>query len=468
MLTTLKMIFSLFTPAERRSLFWLAPAVALMALLEVAGIASVTPFLALIADPDKVNEIGALYWLYTQFGFADLRAFLIFLGLSALAMLALSNAVSAGTMWLLFRFSHARNHSISARLLGHYLSRPYPFFVTRNTSELAQTILSEVHQVVNGVVIAALMIVARIVAVTFIAALLVAASPSLALAATLLIGGSYAAVYALTRRRLAYTGKARVRANAERFRAVHEAFGAVKALKLGGREGRFLERFSTPSERFAHYMAVNQTLAHLPRYALETVAFGGILLVVIYFLAAGRDLAQALPLIGLYAFAGYRLLPSVQLIFSSAANIRFHHAALTLLYDELETAFGGDGAITPTSTPTFTHDNLAPLPFRERLEVRGLAYHHPGRERATLNEITLSIRPGESVAFVGTTGSGKTTLVDVLIGLLPPSKGTLALDGQPLIGNTLKRWQRAIGYVPQHIYLSDDTVAANIALRRTG
>ncbi len=447
-------ILELLSPSERRSLYLLFPAVIATGFLEVAGIASIVPFLSLVSNPAVIQENRWLKVAYDWLGFGNANQFLIFLGSAALVILTLSNVFTAFTTYYLTRFSHMRGYTLSKRLLIRYISQPYTFFLGRNTAHLGTSLLTEVQQVVLGVIVPGMKMISKIIITLFIVGLLFIADPVLALTVTLSLGGVYGFLIVLSRRKLRKIGKVRLSANRQRFKVAGEAFGGIKDLKLLGREQPFIDQFSASSKRYASTQATGRVISDMPRYALETIAFGGIVLIVIYLLASGQNIAQALPLIGLYAFSAYRLMPALQQVFMGITTIRFNVASLNSLYKD----FRGDDPATPPARETLTA-----LPFERELTLQNLTFAYPETERPAVQDLSCQIGANTSVAFVGHTGSGKTTLIDVILGLLEPQQGTLAVDGEPLSKDNLANWQKSIGYVPQHIYLSDDTIASNIA-----
>lgn len=452
---TIRRLFDLLTPHERRRLLLVFGAVLLNAIVEVAGIASVVPFLTLVANPDAVQSNALLQWLYRTLGFSSTHWFLLFLGFIVLGVIVASNAVAALSTWAMLRFSWMRNHSLSRRLLASYLHRPYAFFLDQNTAMLGRNILMETQQVVNGLLIPGMQTLARGFVILFILAFLLILNPLLALIMTFALGSAYGAIYMLVRRRLARIGRERVEANTQRFKVANEAFGAIKLIKLLGKDRLFVERYTDSSFRYSDRMATGALISMVPRFALEAIAFGGILVVVLYLLGTQRELSQVLPLIGLYAFAGYRLMPALQTIFSGATQVRFNLASLNILHEALE------GTTTPEAPSA---EPIAPLPFHHRLDLENVTFRYPSAGGPVIEGLDLSIPVGASVGFAGRTGSGKTTIVDLILGLLEPTSGTLWVDGEAITDATRRRWQRDLGYVPQEIYLTDDTIARNIAL----
>ncbi len=453
-IATVRKILQLLSPGERRSLYLLLPAIIVMGFLEVVGIASITPFLALVSNPAAVQENRWLVLVYDLLGFSTTDQFLIFLGVAALVVLTFSNAFAAFTTYHLTRFSYMRGYTLSKRLLERYLSQPYAFFLGRNTAHLGTSLLTEVQQVVTNIIVPGMKLIAKAIVTLFIVGLLFVVDPVLALTVTGSLGLIYGVLIVASRRKLRKIGKVRLAANRRRFKVAGEALSGIKDLKLLGREQLFIDQFSASARRYASTQSTGNLISNLPRYALETVAFGGIVLIVIYLLARGQEIGQALPLIGLYAFSAYRLMPALQQIFIGVTTIRFNMPALNLLHQELR----GPDPVVQAERST-----LQALPFGRELALEGLTFSYPDTERPAVDNITIRIEAFSSVAFVGHTGSGKTTLIDVILGLLEPQAGALRVDGVVLTPEVLPNWQKSIGYVPQQIYLADDTVAHNVA-----
>jgi ABC-type bacteriocin/lantibiotic exporter with double-glycine peptidase domain len=451
--SAVRKVYSLLSASERKHVLLLVPMITVMALMQVVGVASVTPFLALVANPAAIEENGMLSTMYSVLGLQSYDSFLLFAGFGALLLLLLSNAFSALTEWVLLRFSWRLNHELSKRILERYLRKPYVFFLSQNTSRLGKNLLSEVKQVVKGFIVSGMKLVANGFVGLFILILLVTVNPLLALVAVGTLGGAYGLIFLTVRKRLAAIGTKRSYNDRERFKTASEALSGAKEIKLLGKEGTFLDFYAVPSKRYSRYMANHQVISTLPRYGLETIAFGGMILIVLYLLTTGKGLANVLTLLGLYAFASFRLMPALQHIFRSLTDMRFSAPAVDLIHqdiDDREFRFPPDRTKVP------------PLEFKEFFELRNVIFSYPGSP-PVLSKFNLRVEAKTSVALVGATGSGKTTTVDLLLGLLTPEQGALVVDGVPVTADKLPGWQANLGYVPQEIYLADQTVAQNIA-----
>jgi len=450
----IKKILKLLTERERKRLFMLFGVMMISAIVEVAGIASIMPFLALITNPDMIQDNKILNYFYTVLNFKSTNSYLIFIGAIVLVILIVSNLLVFVTQWGLARFSWMRSHSVSRRLLYNYLYQPYKFFLNQNTSLLGKNILSEVSLVVKGVFIPLLEIFSRGIVTLFIFTMLVTVEPILAFSLIFILGGAYILTYRLIKQKLNIRGKIRHRSNAERFKAINEAFGDIKLVKLMGYENFFIKRYSKPSDEHAKVNATTQIIELIPRYIMEILAFGGIIIVVLYLLATGKGLGEFLPIIGLYAFSMYRLLPSIQLIFSGTATIRFNLKGLDALYYDM---YSFNNVEVDASNRT-----IEAISFRKELKFEDITFIYPEANKPIIKDLSIKININTSVAFVGATGAGKTTVANIILGLLKPYSGRITVDGIEINDENLRSWQMNLGYIPQDIYLQDDTIMRNI------
>lgn len=452
---TITKVRDILPPSQRRYAVWLLIMSAVSALLEAAGVVSIVPFMMVASNPEILHQNNWLGQLYQVSGFSSDNHFLFLLGAITFVVLVAGNAFKALTSWLINRFTHLSGHEISMRLNRAYLAQPYEYFLTHHSADLGKNVLAEVQQVTSGVLRPGMTAITRLVAALCIAALLLATNPLIALVVVAVLGGAYGAIYGGTRLYLSRIGQERYSANRERFHVMSEAFAAVKDLKLKGSESAYAARYERPSLRFAQLQSANQSLSELPRYGLEVVAFGGILLIVLYLLIAHDGLGNALPIIALYAFAGYRMLPTLQEVFAGFAKMRFNKPALDRLHKDLM-----------EKVPDLSSKDrpVDPLPFSKRILLDRIDYSYPSGNGPVLQNLSIEIPHGSRVAFIGQTGAGKSTIVDLILGLLIPTSRSVVVDETPLRDpETIRRWQRQIGYVPQHIFLADDTIAANIA-----
>ncbi|WP_019023429.1 MULTISPECIES: ABC transporter ATP-binding protein [unclassified Thioalkalivibrio] len=456
MFGTLRKLNALLHPRDRRKVGLLVILMIITAFMQTVGVASVMPFLAVLSDPDMVHGHALLSEAYNTLGFESTGEFLYFLGMAAFVMFMLGTLLQALTQWSITRFSHMQQYELSRRLMADYLRRPYTFFLHRNSGDLAKTILQETTHAISGALMPAMRLVSQGLLAISLIVLLILVEPWLALTVALGLGSVYAAIYVVARIWLNRIGQDRVEANRERFTAAAEAFAGAKEIRLLGRERDYLERYRHPSRRYARHQANAVLLQDTPQYAIEAIAFGGVLLLVLYLMAGDGGLAQALPLLGLYALAGKQLIPAFQKIFQNVAALRFNFAAVDNILKDLGDR-GGD-ILPPRGEAS------AALSPQQAIRVEGVTYRYPQHDRVALDHLSLEIPARTTIGLVGSSGAGKSTLVDVLLGLLEPDEGAIVVDGQPLTAANVRQWQAALGYVPQHIFLADQSVAANIAL----
>ncbi len=453
----IKKILKLLTRRERKRLYLLFVAMTISALIEVAGIASIIPFLSLITDPTIIERNSILNWLYTVLGFQNYDNFLIFSGIVVLLFLIISNLVILFTMWGTTRFINLRNFTISKRLLSKYLYQPYVFFLNKNTTELGKNILTEVEKFTIGIMMPSMRLVSRGVVALFIFTLLIIAEPLLSLVVVVVLGGVYILIYRIIKRRLSNIGKRYYKSNTERFKSVNEAFGSIKPLKLGGSEDFFIKNYSKPAYNRARNDATYQVVSEIPRYIIEIIAIGGMVSVVLYLLASGREFQSTLPTIGLFAFAAYRIMPALQSVFVSITTIRFYIPTLEGLCNDMY-SFRNE-----TKTKYNVKEKISSLRMQKELKLKRITFYYPGTSTPVVDNLDLTININTSVAFIGKTGAGKTTIADIILGLLRPNSGSILVDGIKINEDNLHGWQKNLGYIPQNIYLQDDSVARNIA-----
>lgn len=464
MLGTARKLFSLLSRREQIQLGLLFIAVLVMAFIEMVSIAAVLPFLSVAADPAQVHSNAWLNWAYEASGLTSTTMFLVALGGAALLALVVSNAWMAATLWAQYRFAHGRTHTVGMRLMKHYLAQPYVFYLHRNSADLGKNILTEVEQVTERALVPGLKAIAKIFVCLAIVSFLIIFDPLLALIVIAILGGAYSGIYLAVRQRLTRIGRERVVQNTARYKVANEAFGAIKDIKLLGREDAFLREFARPSRRYARYRATAKIVSEIPRYALEAIAFGGVLIIAVYLILVRDNLAQVIPVLGLYAFAGFRLMPTLQQIFHGLTQVRFSAPAVDNLYRELRQATPPKGSLSVERTiPKDGESQPHALPLSQGIALENVTIAYPGGTGPVLRDVSIQIEARTIVGIIGPTGSGKTTLVDVILGLLRPQSGEIRIDNTLLTESNLRAWQNAIGYVPQQITLSDESIARNIA-----
>ena len=464
MIATFRKLIELMTPQERRRFYLLLVLIMGMGIAEMLSVAAILPFLAVVARPGIAEGTGRLAQFYDWVGFASREQFLVFLGGSVFALVVVGLLYSTLTQYAIFRFAGQQSFSISSRLLRGYLHRPYTWFLDHHSAKLGASVLSEVGSVISQAMLPAMRMLSQLAVVLFLVALLVIARPGVAIIAGGLVVGCYLLIYFGVRQYLGRIGHTKHVANQARFRIANEVMGGIKDVKLMGLEERYLDRFEVVAHQLEKATASNQIVGELPRNVLKAIALGGILFFVLFLLLThGGDLNAVLPVLGLYAFTSIRLFPALQQVYSGMTGLRFSRPMLDKLHADL--------LKNPAPAPEEILADpaaVAPLGLREALEFDDVRYAYPKAERTALAGLSLTIPARTTVGIVGGTGAGKTTAVDLLLGLLEPQGGAIRVDGVALDAGNRRAWQNSIGYVPQQIYLTDDTVSANIAFGLQG
>jgi len=451
----LKKLLYLLSNNERTRAFLLLIMVMLMALIDMLGIASILPFIAILTNPEIIDTntiLNTVYQTANNFGIETKQNFLIAMGIFVFLLLVISISFKALTIYLQIRFIKMCEYNIATRLVRSYLFQPYSWFLNRNSASLGKTILSEVSNVIGKGLTPMMNLITNSISTLFLFILLFVVEPKLTCVVIITISIFYGFVYKFNRNLLTRIGKEVFRANEGRFKVLSEAFGASKEVKVGGLEQIYINQFSKPAKNIAQGTALVAIMSQIPRFTLEAVTFGGMLLIILYFMAITGDIARVLPVIALYAFAGYRMMPALQRIYVSLTSLRFVGPAIDSLHDDLKNL-----------KPIIESEYKNSLNLTKDICLKNIYYNYPNASKTALKNINLIIPANKTVGLVGATGSGKTTTVDIILGLLEAQKGTLEVDGKIINIENKRAWQQSIGYVPQQIFLSDNTVSANIA-----
>jgi len=454
-MSTIKKYLYILSVRERTYAAILLTMMVILAFLEMAGILSIMPFMTVLLNPEVIETnliLNSVYRHSNIIGIDTRKEFIFLLGIGFFLVLIISILFKLLTNYLQVRFTVGRNYSLARRLVEGYLNQPYSWFLNRNSAELGRTILADVN-IVIGRGLSSLMNFIKYSFVTIaILVILIFADIKLTLMVGLTLGLTYLFIFLFIRKFLGKLGQKRLDAYKRMFRFVNEAFGATKEIKVSGLENTYIKKFSKPASSLIGISALNHLIGETPRSCLEAIAFGGIILLSLYLMQESANFAEAIALIALYVFAGYRLIPAVQQLYTSLISLKFVGPTLDSLYKNLKNL--------PKLNSQLSKDTLT---LNEKIAFKNISFNYPSSKKTVLKNISFNIPARNIVGIVGATGSGNTTLVDIILGLLETKKGSLEVDGKIINKKNLRAWQRSIGYVPQHIYLSDDTIAANIA-----
>lgn len=455
MIKIYKKLWNFLSSNEKKKTIILLFLMVLMAFFEVLGVGSIMPFLSVLGNPESIETNKYLNYIYIYLQFENKDFFLIFLGLFALFMLLLSAIVRSVASYAKFRFANLRRHSLGLKLLKKYLHQPYSFFLSRNSSDISKVILSETDLAINQAILPALNLLTYSILTIALIGFLVIVDPILAFILGIIFGGFYIIMYMTVRKYLSEIGQKRDKANSMRFKITSETIGGIKDLKILGREKIYLDSFTNPSYEFSHYFATSQTLSEVPQFLVEVIAFGTLLAIAMYALASdGVDIGTVLPVLGLYGLGALKLKPAVNNIYKALTMMKFGNSAIDNIINDLNKCEEHEINIK---------NDYQRLNLKDKLVLKNVFFAYSNTSKYALNNIDMKIKANTTVGIIGTTGAGKSTLVDVLLGLLYPTGGEIYIDNKKLDQNNMRQWQNSIGYVPQSIFLSDDTIASNIA-----
>lgn len=455
MLASIKQLWQILTPLDKRKLLLVLALVMIMALIEAAGVVSIMPFLAVLSNPKIIESSAILKRLYILFSSNTPEQFIMHLGILSLIIVVVSTCVKILTQYALNRFSSLQRHYFSTRLLKIYLQQRYEFFIQRNSSILIKNILSEVDQLIWTMIIPALNLMSYGVVLLAMIVILLLYNPIMALSTAGVLSSFYITIFWLARKKLNQIGKSFTDANSERYQSCQEALGGIKDVIINDARQGYIESFEQSSRIFARHIATRDTLGQIPLYIIETIGYGCLIILAIILVISEKDVSHILPILGLYGFAAYRMLPAAQNIYRAITQIKFSQQVIAVLQPEFSLNHYDEEASSKL---------LSSIQFKSVIQIEDLSFAYPNRlDQPVLQNFNLVINKNSSIGIIGKSGSGKSTLMDIMLGLLQPQSGRILVDGIELTADHGSSWRSIIGYVPQHIYLADKTVAENIA-----
>jgi ATP-binding cassette subfamily C protein len=430
-------------------------------LLEAFSISVVLLFISLVNNSMNGSSGPSIPWLkiaYHYSGLNDHRKFLIYIGIIMIFAYIVKNIFLLFQIYSQNKFIYKQQAHVSINLLNSYLHSPYTFHLQRNTAELLRNITSSVDAIFGNGVNPVISILSELFVIMTISVLLFSVEPIVTLCALLIVGGLIFVFFRIVRNKLAYYGQRVQDLSTKIILWTNQSIGGVKEIKLMGRESFFSEIFSKYRFEYASNLTVCATIQKVPRLYLEVVLIGGILLIMVILVTRGDNAGNLIPIVALFAMASIRLMPSVSQVASSLNSLKFGKAAIDDIYDDVKSL--ESQRIEDNKTDDDNHLRLS-----SEIQLEDVTFVYPGTERPVLQNISLSIKKGSAVAFVGPSGAGKTTIIDIILGLLEPTEGKIKIDNKDIHSdrNLLKGWQSNIGYIPQDIYLIDDSLRRNIA-----
>jgi len=449
----LQILWRSLSAARQRQLAIAALLMPVTALAEMAMVAAIVPFLALLAGGiETTRHVSSITpFLKLLGGWAPANAILAATTLFALAVLATMLCRLALT-WVSEHFAFGSGHELAVEIQRRLLHQPYLFHVRRHSSELL-TALDKIDFLIFSTALQGIQAASALLICMFVVAVLLWIDPLTACLAAIFIGGFYGLALIVARRKLGLHADVIRVAFEARFKAAQDSLGAIRDIILDRSQHLRVEQFREIDARFMRARAEAQVLVAAPRFLIEGV--GLVLIALLAAAIAGRPggFVAALPILGALGLGAQRLLPLTSQVYSGWANLTASRPIIRELAELLD-----------LPVDEAAEAEVAPLPFTRAIELNAVSFQYPDRNLPALNDTSLTITNGARVAITGRTGSGKSTLADLLMGLIVPDRGTMTVDGQELAGSQLASWRRSIAHVPQSIFLTDDSIAANIAL----
>lgn len=447
-------------PKDRRRGAVLVFGVALLSgFFELLGVFSVLPFMTIVMNPDAINKMGPLADIFAFFGFSGPRRTVLAMSMITVTSLLLTNIIGALSLWTQSNYVAQVRAQISAELFRGFLRQPYLFHVERDMPSLMRAFYQDVDQAIGGFMNGLFSFIAKSIIALSIFSLLFYYEPWVAVGTGLVLGGGYVFIFRLLKGQQRKLGQLNRAAYETHHRRASEGLGGIKELKILQREEWIAQSFERAIKQNANVGAWNGLLSSLPRYAIEFLAFGGLVAITLFLLVLG-DWSRIIPTLSLYALAGYRLMPAFQQIYAAAGTLEYTSSSVRQLEEDLTLVRGETGAPSKLGSETGSPD----ISFQKQIRFSDVTFQYPKSKYPVLNGLNLDILKNESLGIVGKTGSGKTTLVDLIIGLYEPKSGLIKIDDVILDRENCGLWQSRIGYVPQFIYLTNGTVSSNIAL----
>lgn len=451
MLTKLGYIFD---KRDKWKIGMLLIAVVIGSLLELLGVTVFLPFINIITDPSTIQRTWYLKWVYNLFHFQSAKSFLAILSVGIIFVYLLKNMYLIIEKSYIYRFSYNTQMKLSTRLLDTYMREPYTFHLNKNIATLQRSLQEDTSKFMQ-VVLYSLELVAELAVCFVLVIYLLFISKSITIIVLGLLAVCVGSFLLLTKNYSRKLGQDNQGYQGKIYQWMNQALGGIKEIKILEREDFFTDEYRNYYIKFARGLRIARTISILPKYAVESVAICGLLIAIIVKLLFGEaDMTYYIPQLTLFAVAAFRLMPSVGRINEHATNTLYALPSVDLVYHDLVEI---EDQIEKQNNEVREEWNL-----QRGIEVQDVTYYYPDAAEPVIRKASLSIPKGKTVAFIGSSGAGKTTMVDIILGLLTPQQGAVMADNIN-IHEKPKTFHAQVGYIPQVIYLSDDTIRNNIA-----
>ncbi len=454
-------IFLLIKTFQKKKIYLFFALTFFVAIIDLIGVASIFPFIALLTNSNLVEENENIAYIFHVISFLapiNHKQFILLLGISVFSFLILSVVFRTYSYYFSVKITLNLEADITNYLLKKYLNKPYVWFLKKNSSFLGSNILHEVSNVVNSTIIPFVLLLSNTLIAISIITVIFIYNFYLAVTVSFFLFFLYGLIFFVLKNKINFIGKQSVISNKERFKILGEIFTHIKELKLYGLEKFHLENYIGPSNLFQKSHSKFQLMQNLPRYFIEIFSFSAIIIFLLFIQLKNNSFIESLPLLSVYVFAGYRLIPVFQQIYSSMSILRNTKYLIDNFLKDLSLS-----DVPNKKLLNISKKKLVPFNFTKKIELQKVSFKYSDSKFLLLNDANITIPVRSKVGIIGATGSGKSTLVDIILGLIKPLQGYLKVDGKIIDSNKIRNWQKIIGYVPQQISLSDLSIAENIA-----
>ncbi|TVQ16999.1 MAG: ABC transporter ATP-binding protein [Leptolyngbya sp. DLM2.Bin15] len=424
----------------------------LSSLAEMISVGAIYPFLSVLGNAQEILQLPQYQSVFALLRIGTPQRLVLVMALGFIATLALANGLRLLTLQVRYRLAAAIGADISGQVYYTTLYQPYHFHVRQNSSDLIQILTGDTGQLTNGILIPLVDFLANLILAPALIITLLLVDWRVALGAALILGTAYTVIFRARQRILQRNSARFSQAGQGKVQVVQEGIGGIREVLLDHSQPFFHRAYQRHERGMMRAQVSNQITSVAPIYVIEFIALGSIALLAVG-LGAQGDFSQVVPILGSLALGAKRLVPALQMLFASLASIQGSRASLSRVL----------AALNRPIDPVLVRSGVTPLGLHDDLRLDGVWFRYGEDTDWVLRDLNLKIAAKTSVAFVGSTGSGKSTTADLILGLLKPEQGHIVVDGVPLEGERLQQWQAAVAHVPQQIYLSDSTLTENIA-----
>ncbi|MFC0560077.1 ABC transporter ATP-binding protein [Halalkalibacter alkalisediminis] len=458
-----KKLLMLFEKKEKKKLVVLFFMMLIAAIFETIGIGLVVPFVGIITNPGIIHEQAVLSYIYSMLNFPTTASFIIFSVVVLLTVFVLKNLYLLLFHYVQYRVILNQQVRLSRKLFKEYLTKPYTFHLQRNSADLLRNVNSEVPKVFQGIILSAFHLFTELLVIICILALLLVTAPTATITAAVLLCSSVVLFFKVFRNKISHLGKEQQKLSGTMIKWVKQGLGASKEIKVSGKESFFVNAYTKQSQTIANNNRYMKMLEQVPRLFIETLLVAIVLITMIIIIFQGTNTTTELvSTMALFAMTAFRLMPSINRVMAMITTIRYSQPALTVIYEDLFMNKEKSSEVDFTTETNSAKVNHGKKVFNNAIKLNDVSFRYPNQNEFSVKDVSLTIPIGQSVAFIGESGAGKTTIVDIILGVLQPEKGRILVDGKNLLDQK-SIWQQKIGYIPQSIFLSDDTIRGNVA-----